>query len=235
MCGRIRLDTDWSEIVRVFDLDPDDIADFNRRWNLAPSQRAPLITGPRGARRATWGVWGFVPFWERSAKPKTRPINAKAETVAESGMFKLAFRERRCVVPATGFYEWRTLPDGKQPYLFARPDGGLIALAGIWSRWRPEGGAPVDTFCVLTTTPNAVAGQVHDRMPVVLPDRRALDLWLDPDVDVSMLPTVLRPAPDDLLGIWPISRAINSPAADSAAAAARLDIDPFGAGAGERA
>ncbi len=214
MCGRMRLDTDWSEIVRVFDLDPDDLAGFTPRWNVAPTQPVPIITGPRGRRHARWGSWGFVPYWERGAKPKQRPINAKSETVAESGMFKHAFRERRCVVPATGFYEWETLPDGKQPYLFSRPDRGLMALAGLWSRWRPEGGEPVDTFCVLTTTPNAVTGRVHDRMPVVLPDARALDLWLDPDADPSLVARVLHPPPDDHLDARRVRRAMNSPAVD---------------------
>lgn len=215
MCGRMRLDTDWSEIVRIFDLDPDALGDFVPRWNVAPTQPVPLIDGPRGHRTAHWGVWGFVPYWERGAKPKQRPINAKAETVAQSGMFKHAYRERRCVVPATGFYEWETRPDGKQPYLFAKPDRGLLALAGLWSRWRPDGGAPVDTFCVLTTEANAVTGRVHDRMPVVLTDPAAIDLWLDPAADPSLVARVLRPAPDDYLDARPVSRAMNVATADT--------------------
>lgn len=222
MCGRMRLDSDWSEIVRIFALNPDDLGDFAPRWNVAPTQRVPVVTGRRGERQARWGAWGFVPFWEKSAKPKTRPINAKAETVATSGMFRQAFRERRCVVPATGFYEWETRPDGKQPYLFARPDRGVMALAGIQSRWRPDGGDAIDTFCVLTTTPNVVTERVHDRMPVVLADEAALDLWLDPDADPTLLARLLRPAPDDYLAAWPISRAMNTPHVDSAEACAIL-------------
>lgn len=215
MCGRMRLDTDWSEIVRAFDLDSDVLGDFAPRWNVAPTQRVPMILGPRGGREARWGSWGFVPFWERALKPKTRPINAKAETVATSGMFKHAYRERRCVIPATGFYEWETRAEGKFPVLFSRADGRLCALAGIWSRWRPDGADPVDTFCVLTTEPNAVTGRVHDRMPVLLPDDGAVDRWLDPDADPAELARRLRPAPDALLVARPVARTMNSPAVDT--------------------
>lgn len=222
MCGRMRLDADWSEIVRTFDLSPDELEDFAPRWNVAPTQRVPMIVGPRGERHVKWGSWGFVPFWERSAKPKTRPINAKSETVATSGMFKHALRERRCVIPGTGFYEWETRPEGKFPFLFSRTDGRLCAFAGIWSRWKPDGADPVDTFCVLTTTPNVVTARVHDRMPVLLPDARAIDLWLDPDADVSLLGQLLRPAPDDLLIARPVARTMNSPAVDTAEGCAIL-------------
>ncbi len=223
MCGRIRLESDWSEIVRVFELTGGDpIEDWVPRYNIAPTQRVPILTGPRGARRARWGSWGFVPLWEQSAKPKQRPINARAETVAESGMFKQAFRERRCLVPATGFYEWRAEADGKQPFLFAQPNHAPFALAGIWQRWTPEGGAPVDTFTVLTTPPNVVTERVHDRMPVILPTQAAIDLWTDPTADPASLAALLRPAPDDFLGMWPVSRAMNAASRESAADAAIL-------------
>jgi putative SOS response-associated peptidase YedK len=224
MCGRIRLETDWSEIVRVFTLDPGDITDFEPRYNVAPTQRLPVVIGPRGDRHARWMWWGFVAFWERSPKPKQRPINARAEGVEASGLFKHAYRERRCVVPVTGFYEWATLPDGKQPYLFARPERGVFAVAGLWQRWRPDGGVPTDTFCVLTTTANAVTGRVHDRMPVVLPDAKAVDLWLDPTVDPSLLERLLVPAADDFLEAVPVSRVMNTPANESAEACAPLPL-----------
>lgn len=220
MCGRMRLDADWSEIVRVFELDWDDLAGFVPRYNVAPTDRVPIVTGPRGDRHARWGAWGFVPYWERGAKPKTRPINAKAETVATSGMFKGAYARGRCVVPATGFYEWATLADGKQPYLFARADRGLLALAGIWSRWRPEGGEPVDTFAVLTTTANRVTSPVHDRMPVVLPDAAAIDAWLDEGARVDDL---LRPAPDAYLDARPVNRAMGSVRVDTPEGCAVLE------------
>lgn len=223
MCGRVRLDTDWTEIVRIFDLDVHDLDGFVPHWNVAPTMTVPLLYSVGGRRRAMWGSWGFVPAWERSAKPKQRPINAKAETVATSGMFKAAFRERRCAVPVTGFYEWETLPDGKQPWLFARRDRGLFVVAGVWSRWQPEGAPPVDTFCVLTTGPNAVTGRVHDRMPVVLQDGAALDLWLNPTVDPGRLSHLLVPCADTFLDARRVSRAMNSARLDTAEACAVLD------------
>jgi putative SOS response-associated peptidase YedK len=224
MCGRIRLETDWSEIVRIFDLDPNDIAGFVPRYNVAPTQPVPLIAGPRGHRHARWGSWGYVPFWEKSTRPRARPINARCETVATNGMFKHAFASRRCLVPATGFYEWATLPDGKQPYLYARPDHGIFAIAGLWERWFPEGGDPVDTFCVLTTGANRVTGPVHDRMPVILPDARAMDLWTDPDANPIALTRLLVPAPDDLLVATPVSRRMNSPVDDTAEGSAPVTL-----------
>ena len=264
MCGRMRLDTDWTEIVRIFELDIGDLDGFAPHWNVAPTMNVPLLFE---SRRAGWGSWGFVPPWERAAKPRQRPINAKAETIAESGMFRQAFAERRCAVPITGFYEWETLADGKQPWLFARRDRGLFVVAGVWSRWRPEGGpclsplatgnpsaepghpqlAPdfvggsssaagirprfsgdsrgpgVDTFAVLTTSANAVTGRIHDRMPVILGDGAALDLWLDPRTEPRALQALLGPAPDALLDARRVSRAMNSARADTAEACAVLE------------
>jgi putative SOS response-associated peptidase YedK len=218
----MRLDTDWSEVVRSFDLDPDDLLDFTPRWNVAPTQLVPIVTWADGRRRACWASWGFAPWWERSAKPKRRPINARAETIATSGMFRQAFRDRRCVVPATGFYEWESLADGKQPWLFSRADGAMLALAGLWSRWEPAGGAAAYTFCVLTTAANAVAARLHDRMPVILSDARAIELWLDAEADAAALTALLRPAHDALLDARPVSRAMNVPAADDPESCALL-------------
>lgn len=220
MCGRMRLDTDWTEIVRIFDLDIGDLEGFAPHWNVAPTMSVPLLFE---RRRAGWGSWGFVPPWERGAKPRQRPINAKAETIAETGMFRQAFAERRCAVPITGFYEWETLADGKQPWLFARRDRGLFVVAGVWSRWRPEGAPALDTFAVLTTSANAVTGRIHDRMPVILGDGAALDTWLDPRTELRDLKPLLGPAPDALLDARRVSRSMNSARLDTAEACAILD------------
>ncbi|MDP2304956.1 MAG: SOS response-associated peptidase [Pseudomonadota bacterium] len=246
MCGRAKLDSDWSEIVRVFDLSTLSLVDYRPRYNIAPTDLVPVITGLRGARQARWATWGFVPFWEKTTRPKSRPINAMAETIATNGMFKGAFSRGRCVVPATGFYEWATVPEGKQPYLFARVDRRPMALAGICSRWRPdpssvaeaiataeskgrvvapwlrllqaEGSIP--TYAVLTTTPNSVTEFVHDRMPVVLPDDEAIERWLTEGADVAGL---LRPAPDDLLDTRRVNPAMGSVKVDTPEGCAILD------------
>ncbi|MES2645159.1 MAG: SOS response-associated peptidase [Myxococcota bacterium] len=246
MCGRAKLDSDWSEIVRVFDLSTLALADYRPRYNLAPTDLAPVISGPRGDRQARWASWGFVPYWERSTKPKSRPINAVGETVASSALFKGAFARGRCVVPATGFYEWATGPEGKQPYLFARTDRKPMALAGICSRWRPdpanvaeavqaakdkgrelppwlrllEAEGSLVTYAVLTTTPNAVTVQVHDRMPVVLADDAEIDAWLDERVEVRGL---VRPAPDALLDARRVNPAMGNVRVDTPEGCAILD------------
>jgi len=246
MCGRAKLDNDWSELVEYFDLDLADLADFVPRYNIAPTDLVPVIAGRRGDRHARWASWGFVPHWERTVKPKARPINAMSETVATNGLFKGAFSTGRCVVPATGFYEWSTLPEGKQPYLFARVDRRPLALAGVCSSWRPDPAAVAEalaaaaekgrtpapwlrllaeqgrltTYAVLTTTPNAVTRHVHDRMPVVLPDAAAIDVWLDPTAAVAGL---LRPAPDDLLDARRVNPAMGSVKNDTPEACAVLD------------
>lgn len=224
MCGRVRLDTDWSEIVRIFEIDLTDLPDLRPHWNIAPTHLVPVVTGPRGHRAARYMSWGYVPFWEKSTKPKTRPINAKSEGVATSGMFKGSFDRRRCVVPVSGFYEWTTEPDGKQPWLFTRVDGLPIALAGLWERWRPEGGPALDTFCVLTTTGNADTRAVHDRMPVILPDRMAIDLWTDPEADGSLVSRVMVPLADGALRRVPVSRRMNAVAHDTAEDCAPVDV-----------
>jgi putative SOS response-associated peptidase YedK len=214
MCGRVRLDTDWSEIVRIFEIDMTELDDWSPKYNIAPTHLVPVLTGPRGHRSARYMSWGFVPWFEKSPKPRSRPINAKAEGVVTSGMFKGAFARHRCIVPASGFYEWTTEPDGKQPWLFTRTDGLPLALAGIWDRWRPEGGPALDTFCVLTTAANADTSMVHDRMPVVLPDRAAMDLWTDADADEVLLARLLAPLPDGSLKRVAINRRMGSPAHD---------------------
>lgn len=223
MCGRVRLDTDWSEIVRIFEIDLTELEDWQPKWNVAPTHLVPVVTGPRGRRSARYMSWGFVPWWEKGAKPKSRPINAKAEGVATSGMFKGAFARHRCVVPATGFYEWTTEPDGKQPWLFTRVDGQPLALAGLWERWRPEGGPALDTFCVLTTAANADTRPVHDRMPLILPDRLAMDLWTDAEADPVLLSRVMQPLPDGSLRRVAVSRRMNAPQHDTEADCAPVD------------
>jgi putative SOS response-associated peptidase YedK len=246
MCGRAKLDSDWSELVAYFGLDLTDLADFVPRYNIAPTDLVPVITGHRGDRHARWASWGFVPHWERTVKPKARPINAMAETVATNGVFKGAFGRGRCVVPATGFYEWATLPAGKQPYLFSRVDRRPLALAGVCSFWRPDPAAVAEalaaaaakgrepapwlrllgaegrlaTYAVLTTTPNVVTRPVHDRMPVVLPDAAAIDAWLDETAPVDAL---LRPAPDDLLDARRVNPAMGSVKVDTPEGCAILD------------
>lgn len=212
MCGRAKLETDWSEIALIYRAIFGGVSG-KPRYNVAPTDLMPIIEGPADARVMRVASWGLTPWGEKAAKLPRRPINARAETVATNGLYSSAFRRRRCLVPVDGFYEWTTEKDGKQPWLFARPDGRPFVLAGIWNRWMPEGREPVDTYCVLTTTPNGVTRKVHDRMPLVVPDE-AVDRWLDPNTPPSELSGMLGPPPDDYLTIRPVSRRLNKVSED---------------------
>ncbi len=148
-------------------------------WNVAPAQDAMVLRRhpETGERRLDLLRWGLIPSWTKDLKAARKPINARSETAGSSGMFKAALGARRCLVPVDAFYEWRTMPDGKQPYAIARRDGSPLAFAGLWEGWRSPDGEVVRTFAILTTSANATMAQLHERMPVILePD--AWPTWL---------------------------------------------------------
>jgi putative SOS response-associated peptidase YedK len=172
------------------------------------------------ARKVDLLRWGFVPSWSKDIKIGNRMINARAESVPTSGAYKGAFKRRRAILPADGFYEWKKLPGGKrkQPYYLERRDGEPIALAGLWEEWRDPDrkGEPLRTVTIITTTPNETMAPIHDRMPVILPPE-AWDAWLDPtNDDTEALAKLLVPAPADLLVARPVSPAVNSTRNDGA-------------------
>jgi putative SOS response-associated peptidase YedK len=178
-------------------------------WNVAPTQPAPVVRRhpETGERRLDPLRWGLVPHFTKDLKAARKPINARSETAATSGMFRGALAARRCLVPADAFYEWQAMPDGKQPYAIARRDGAPLCFAGLWEGWRAPDGEVMRTFAILTTAANATMRQLHERMPVILepPDWPA---WLgEAAADPAAL---MRPAADGILQLWPVSRAVNS-------------------------
>jgi putative SOS response-associated peptidase YedK len=186
------------------------------RFNIAPSQMIPVVRLNKSDERViSWIEWGLVPHWTKE-KPKMRPINAKAETVSTSGMFKQAFSRRRCLVPADGFYEWRKIdPKTKQPMFMHFPHDRVFAFAGLWERWKPdEGTEPVDTCTIITTTPNTLMSSIHDRMPVILRPED-YESWLDKETKVSDAAAMLKPYADGELRAVPVGRLVNSPRNDS--------------------
>jgi putative SOS response-associated peptidase YedK len=217
MCGRYTISTPPAVVAELFDLPG--MPSYPSRYNLAPTQEAPIVRVPKPGepRRLDLLRWGLIPSWAKEAAIGNRMINARAEGVAEKPAFKWSFRKKRCLVVTDGFYEWKKEKAGpKQPYLIRRRDRQPFAFAGLWSSWNdPEqGGAPLDTFTILTTTPNATLKPLHDRMPVILA-RPDFDLWLDPkEESVDRLTPLLVPSPDDDLEAVPVSRAVNSPAYD---------------------
>ena len=176
-------------------------------WNMAPTQSAMVVRRHpnTGERRLDLLRWGLVPHFTKDLKAALRPINARAETAATCGMFRGALAARRCLVPADAFYEWRTMADGKQPYAIARRDGSPLAFAGLWEGWRGPDGVTLRTFAILTIAANTLMRTLHERMPVIL-EPETWEAWLH-DGDPASL---MRPASDDLLRMWPVSRAVNS-------------------------
>ena len=178
-------------------------------WNVAPAQAAMVVRREpaSGDRHLDLLRWGLVPHFTKDLKAARKPINARSETAAGSGMFRGALAARRCLVPADAFYEWRAMADGKQPYAIARRDAARLAFAGLWEGWRSPDGETLRSFAILTTGANATMATLHQRMPVIL-EAADWPLWLGETEGDPM--TLLRPAADDVLRLWAVSRAVNN-------------------------
>ena len=207
MCARFTLFTPGSVIAERFLLGQ--VPALVPRYNVAPSQLIAVVgTRAGGGRGLAMFRWGFVPYWAQDTKGP-RPVNAKAETIAEKPSFRDAFRQRRCLIPADGFYEWRATPQGKRPLHYRLKDGGPMALAGIWDCWKGSG-ETLFTCAIVTTTANEVVEPVHDRMPVILPPE-AWEQWLDPgESDPAELLTLVKPYPADGMDVVAVSPVVNS-------------------------
>ena len=226
MCGRYAQFTP-AEVVRQLFRTTGALPNLAPSWNVAPTQSAPVVRRhpETGERHLDPLRWGLLPRWVKDAKGARQPINARAETVSTSPMFRQAYAKRRCLVPAVAFYEWKAEAGGKQPMAIAPASGEGMAFAGIWENWRGEGDEVVRTFAIVTTDANAPMRTVHDRMPVILaPDGWAE--WLEGDDPAHLM----RPAPDDLLRFWPVSRAVNSPRNNGPELLAEQATTPDGGG-----
>jgi len=215
MCGRFVSSSPPDEIARYFDAEPLADAALEPRWNVAPTDDVYVVLVDGGVRRVAAHHWGLVPFWAKSPAVGARMINARAEGLADKGAFKHAFRTRRCLVPADGFYEWQPVPGqkAKQPYFIHRADAEPLAFAGLWEEWRApnrDDDERLRSATIITTTANDTMAPIHDRMPVVLP-RSAWDQWLDPgDADLDTLGRLLVPAPPSLLALHPVGSAVGN-------------------------
>jgi len=167
--------------------------------NIKPTQDAPIIVEHDGAREFQLMQWGLIPFWAKDPKIGSKMFNARAETVGEKPSFKSSFRRKRCLVPAAGFYEWKAEGRGKVPYLFSVGDNEIFGFAGLYDTWRLPNGETLRTYTIITTAPNELVAEVHDRMPVILP-RAQEQIWLDASVeDPYFLQSLLEPYPADLM------------------------------------
>lgn len=215
MCGRYAMSVSAGEIEEVFDIRLPTRVPWEPSYNVAPTQKAPVVAlDAAGERALRLHRWGLVPRWANDPSIGTRAINARADTVAEKPMFRDAFRSRRCLVPATGFYEWRKTADGKVP-MFVHPTRlPLFAFAGLWEVWTPpDGGEGLRTFSILTGEPNELLSAIHDRMPVILP-RAAWATWLDRETSADALRELLAARPAVSMRAHAVSALVNSPSHD---------------------
>jgi len=215
MCGRFTLKTPVETLAEVFELPT--VPELPPRFNIAPSDAvaAVRVAGPEPVRELALLRWGLVPPWAEEPKAGSRMINARAETVATNGAFRSAFRRRRCLVPADGFYEWQRQEHGKQPFYIHTRDDAPFAFAGLWEVWEGKDGTVLETCTVITTEPNELMQPIHNRMPVIL-DRADYARWLDPRMnDPELLKAFLRPFPSEKMTAYPVSRLVNSPSNDA--------------------
>ncbi len=213
MCGRFVSSSAPDQVAAYFGVDQVGETLLEPSYNVAPTNDVYVVLESGGVRRLEAFHWGLVPFWAKDPKIGNRMINARAETVAEKNAYRTAFRKRRCIIPADGFYEWTKKPgqDKKQPMYIHRPDGEPFAFAGLWETWKGEDGAPLQSCTIITGQPNEAMAEIHDRMPAILPPS-AWATWLDTELqDPEVLQPLLVPAPNRIITMHPVSTEVNNP------------------------
>jgi putative SOS response-associated peptidase YedK len=216
MCGRYGRRADKQRIAEWMQTHNTDVFDDSYlapSYNVAPQSLQPVVRldSETGERELTVMRWGLIPFFAKDAKIAYSTINARAETVATSPVFREPMKRRRCLVPATGFYEWQALDKkSKQPWTIELVDGNLFAFAGLWDRWKDKAkGQPLETYTIITTDPNELLEPIHNRMPVILSPQN-YSRWLDPG-EPSQLPIdLLRPYPAEEMRAWQVSAAVGN-------------------------
>jgi len=210
MCGRLVRDADL-DFARfgVREIQEKRIA--YRSFNIAPTVEDVIVRAEPEGRRAVPSRWGLIPSWAKDRAIASKTFNARAETIMERPAFRSLVARHRCVIPASGFYEWQSASKGKRPIYIRRADGEPLALAGLWAEWTDAAtGERVTSHTIITTAANATMAPFHQRMPVVL-DGAGLDLWLDPAVtDPAAVLSLLVPCPDDVLVVYPVSPLVNN-------------------------
>jgi len=215
MCGRYTLQASPEEIAEHFTVEDPPL--FKPRYNIAPSQMVPAVRVRQDTTRRELVQlrWGLIPSWAKDPRIGNQMINAKAETVAAKPSFRLALRKRRCLIPASGFYEWQQQGRLKQPIFIRLLDRRPFAFAGLWERWEPKDGEPIESCTIITTEPNEFMRPIHNRMPVIL-SARDYEMWLDLTVQrTDILQSLLKPCPSDEMEGHPVSRLVNNPRNDN--------------------
>ena len=213
MCGRAYSTFTEEEIrLRYLNKKKVKIPSFAPNFNMSPSQEVVVLLSEDGEPQLELFRWGLVPFWAKDIKIGYKMINARADTISEKPAFRNAFKKRRCIVPLSGFIEWKREDETKRPFRIQLKNHQIMSVAGIWESWKPEEkGKELHTFSIITTDANSFMKKIHDRMPVIL-DQKDEAAWLDPEnEDTARLQKLLKPCPSKWLEAIEISTLINSP------------------------
>lgn len=213
MCGRFTLATNTQKLAEAF-AEFEVPADLPPRYNVAPSQPVAVVAN-NGQHKVEFFQWGLIPSWAKDPKIGNQMINARAETLAEKASFKNAYKRRRCLVLADGFYEWKKEGDNtKTPVYIRLASGEPFAFGGLWEMWQTAEDF-ILSCTIITTSPNELMAQIHNRMPLILP-RDTYEQWLDPaERTPDQLNGLLKPYPAELMTAYPVSKLVNSPKNDS--------------------
>lgn len=214
MCGRFTLTIPPELLAEIFGVTVP--REFPARYNIAPGQKVPIIrNAATDGRYLSFVRWGLVPHWAKDVSIGSRMINARSETAHEKPAFRLAIRARRCIIPASGFFEWATETSRKHPHYISMRDGSQLALAGIWDYWKTQEGGVLETCSILTTAANSLIAALHERMPVILHPTE-FNLWLDRSMNKpEKLQRLYQPYPSELLQEWEVSELINKPSIET--------------------
>jgi len=217
MCGRYTLAKDLAEIKKRFDVSeaPENL---KPRYNIAPNQQVPIILldVEKKIRKMGYVRWGLIPSWADDPSIGNRMINARAETITTKASFKSLFKKRRCIVPADSFYEWKEInTKEKIPMRLLLMNEEPFGFAGLWTTWRPKTGDPIVSCTIITTEPNELMAEIHNRMPVIL-EKKNEEMWIDPAVEEEkLLQSFLKPFPSKKMKCYPVSRFVNAPSNDT--------------------
>ncbi len=210
MCGRFALTHETELIIRHFETN--NLPSILPRYNVAPSQS--ILALHKGTKGRQWSFlkWGLIPSWSKDSDIGNKLINAKAETLREKPSFREALKKRRCLIPASGFYEWQKQGKERQPYYFIGNEGELFAMAGLWESWKSSNGQVIESCTIVTTEANKTVAPLHSRMPVIL-SSDSYDLWLDGDEDC--LEKIIIPYPAQKMKAYPVNKVVNNAAYDA--------------------
>jgi putative SOS response-associated peptidase YedK len=214
LCGRFAVDIPAELLSETFSLS--ELPNVTPRYNVAPTQQVPVVReGADGDNRLDLLHWGLIPSWAKDRTVAYKMINARSETLPDKPSFRQAYKYRRCVVPASGFYEWRHEGKAKLPHYIRIRDGLPMLFAGLWESWKAPEGEVVESFTILTTAANKLLESIHERMPVILHPAECAR-WLDRHLtDPTPLSVFFQPYPADLLEMWPVSPLVNTVKVDS--------------------